>query len=191
MCSSVAQKNPNEGPPKSSRPPSGWPSPSAMSAPVSPRRSQHPQRHRVDRDDDERLRLLRPSGERRDVLDRAEEVRRLEEHRRGVLVHRLGELRGIGDSAAEPDLVHGGAVPLRVRHERLTAVWMQPARGHEPSPAGDPGREVSGRGDRRWPLVKRRVRDRQASEVRTSRSGTRTSPGGGPGRPPAGTACTA
>ena len=36
MCSSVAQKNPNDGPPKSSRLPSGWPSPTAMSTPHSP-----------------------------------------------------------------------------------------------------------------------------------------------------------
>ena len=93
ICSSVAQKKPNEGPPKSSRLPSGWPSPRAMSAPHSPGGLQDAERHRVAGDDEQRAVLLGRGAERLDVLDRAEEVGALQEDGGGLVVDRVRRAR--------------------------------------------------------------------------------------------------
>ena len=80
---SVAAKKPNDGPPKSSRLPSGWPSPTATSTPHSPggREDRRARSGRTDADD-ERAGGLGAARQRLDVLDRAEEVRLLEERPR-------------------------------------------------------------------------------------------------------------
>ena len=93
ISASVAAKNPNDGPPKSSRLPSVWPSPTAMSTPHSPGVLQQRQRERVAGADRQRAGVVRGAGERRQVLDRAEEVRLLDDHRADVVVE-LGERGG-------------------------------------------------------------------------------------------------
>ena len=157
----MAQKKPNDGPPKSSRPPSGWPSPTAMSTPHSPGRPQDAEGERVDRGDRQRARLLRRRGEGLEVLDRAEEVRVLDEHGGGVGVERRGELAGVGEAALEADLDHLGAEAARVGAERLAAVRVQAPGDDEAAAPGGADRQVGGGGDRRGPLVERGVGDRQ------------------------------
>ena len=78
-CSSVAAKNPNEGPPKSSRLPSGWPSPTATSTPHSPGGRRTPSVIASTEATQSAPDVVGGRGERLEVLDRAEEVRVLDE----------------------------------------------------------------------------------------------------------------
>ena len=155
------------------------------------RRLQDPQRHRVAGDDQQRPVLLRRRAERLDVLDRAEEVRALEDDRGGLAVDRRGQRRGVGQPALEPDLDHLGAVADRVGRaasrgcaggrrgrRRTCGAWSRPSPGSRP------------RRPRRAPRRGRRWRP-AARSAPTSPSGTRTSPAARPGRSPAGRACTA
>ncbi len=88
----MAAKKPNDGPPKSRRLPSGWPSPTATSTPHSPGGPQDAERDRVDGRDAERAGLVRGVGECLQVLDRAEEVRVLDEEGGRLVVEGGGEL---------------------------------------------------------------------------------------------------
>ena len=126
-------------------------------------RAQDAERDRVDRGDAERAGLVGSASERLEVLDRAEEVRVLDEERGGLVVERRGELAGVGDAAVEPDLDDLGAEAARVGRERLAGVRVQAARDDELAPAlARAEREVGGRGDRRGALVQRGVGRRAA-----------------------------
>ena len=86
----VAMK-PKYGPPDDSGTPSGWPSPTAMSAPRrphSPGRLEQCERGRVDDRDHENAALVRPVGERIHILEPAEEVRLLDDESGQVLARR-------------------------------------------------------------------------------------------------------
>ena len=110
--------------------------------------------------------LLRRRAERFDVLDRAEEVGALEDHRRGLAVDRRRQRRRVGDAAVEPDLDHLGAVADRVGGERLAAVRMKAAGDDELGAFGRVHRQVARRGDRARPLVEPGVGDRQPGQLR-------------------------
>ena len=154
-------------------------------------RLEDPQGHRVAGDDQQRAVLLRRRAERLDVLDRAEEVGALQDHRRGLAVDRRRQRRRVGDAALEPDLDHLGAVarPSRCRGSRGCAGGRRARRRTWPvwsrSSPGSPPRRP-----RTAPRRARRSRP-AARSARSSRSGTRTSPAARPARSPAGRACRA
>ena len=67
-------------------------------------RPQNRERDRVAGDDDERAVLLRRRAERLDVLDRAQEVRLLQEDGGGLVVDRVGQGGGVRDATVQSDL---------------------------------------------------------------------------------------
>ena len=164
-CASVAQKNPNDGPPKSSRPPSGCPSPTATSTPHSPGWPQHAQGQRVDRGDGQRTRLPGRRGEGLQVLHRPQEVRVLDEQRRRVGIDRRRQLVGVGQASLEAHLDHLGAEPARVGAKRLAAVGMNAPRDDQAPSLGGADRQVGGGRHRRRALVQRGVGDRQPAQL--------------------------
>ena len=190
ICSSVAQKNPNEGPPKSSRPPSGCPSPIATSAPHSPGGRRTPSVIGSTGDDRQPARLScgapsAPRGPR--------------------------PRRGSWGSERIPRRSRRRAPP-RARPDRSSRHRDRPRRPRprirastSPAPRGRAGgrrarrrtaaarwRRSPGTRPRRASRVPRTARSRRPEglSARRSRSGTRTPPAGGPGTPPAGRACT-
>jgi hypothetical protein len=96
MYLSSAAKKPNDGPPKSSRLPSDWPSPDADVGAERRRRLEDAERERVGRDHEQRAGALRGLRERTEVLDRAEEVRLLDEDGGRVVVDGGGERLDVG-----------------------------------------------------------------------------------------------
>ena len=80
-----------------------WPSPIAIAQPYVAGRLEHAERHRVDVRDRERAGVVRGRREVGRRLEHAEEVRLLEDHRRGVL-RRRRELVGVGRAAAVRNL---------------------------------------------------------------------------------------
>ena len=130
------------------------------------RRPQDAERHRVGGDDQQRAVLPGGCAERLDVLDRAEEVGALQDHGGGVSVDDIGQGRGVGEAAVEPDLDHLGAVATRIGGESLAAVRVDAARDDETAAPGRPHRQVAGRGDRGRALVEAGVRDRQPGQLR-------------------------
>ena len=129
-------------------------------------RAQDAERDRVDRGDAERICLVGGSREGLEILDRAEEVRVLDEDCGDVLVDVVLELGRIGDAVREADLDHLRAEAARVGRERLARVRVQAPRDDQPLAAlAGAEREVGGRGDRRGALVERRVGDRQPGEL--------------------------
>ena len=133
------------------------------------RRLEDPERHRVGGDDQQGAVLLRRGAERLDVLDRAEEVGALEDHRGGLAVDRGGQGGGVGQPALEPDLDDLRAVPHRVGGERLAAVRVDAAGDDEALAPGRAHRQVAGGGDRGGPLVEAGVGDRQPGQLRHRR----------------------
>ena len=114
-------------------------------------RAQDRERDRVAGDDDQRPVLLGRLAERLDVLDRAEEVRLLEEDGGGLVVDRIGERGGVGDAAVERDLDELGPVAGRVGDSDSRLCGMDAARGDQLPAAGRADRQVGGRGDREGP----------------------------------------
>ena len=87
-CSMRVVMKPKYGPPEDSGTPSGCPSPQTMSTPLRapfPRRLQHRERGGIDHRDHEHAGGVREIGEHVDVLERAEEVRLLDDERSDVL----------------------------------------------------------------------------------------------------------
>ena len=165
-CSSVAAKKPNEGPPKSSRLPSGWPSPSATSTPHSPggRRTPSVIGSTEATQSAPASWAASASASRSSIAPR--KFGFWTKTAAVLVVERLGELAGVGEPALEPDLDHLGVEAARVGLERRPGVRVQAARDDEaPAPLARPERQVGGRGDRRRALVERRVGDRQAGEL--------------------------
>ena len=156
------------------------------------RRAQDAEGDRVDRGDAERAGLVRGRRQRLEVLDRAEEVRVLDEDGGDVLVDRSSaSSAGSVTPSREPDLDHLGAEAAGVGLERRAGVRVQAARDDQPA-CGPCARRAPGRRRRRpttAPRTARRWRPAARSAPR-SRSGTRTSPAGRPARPRAGRACT-
>ena len=154
-------------------------------------RAQDAERDRVDRGDAEGAGLVRGRRQRLEVLDRAEEVRVLDEDRGDVLVDVLGELVRVGDPVLEPDLDHLGAEAAGVGLERRAGVRVQAARDDQPA-CGPCAPRAPGRRRRRPTTAPRRARRWRpaARSAPRSRSGTRTSPAARPARPRAGRACT-
>ena len=165
-CSSVAQKKPNEGPPKSSLPPSGWPSPTAIWAPHSPGGRSTPRVSASTAATVSAPASRRGRGEGLEILHRAEEVRVLDEQGGGVAVQRRLELGGVGEPALEAHLDHLGAEAARVGDQRLAAVGMKAPRDDQAPAPGGADRQVGGGGHRRRPLVQRGVGHRQRAELR-------------------------
>ncbi len=164
----MAAKKPNEGPPKSSRLPSGWPSPTATSNAALARGAQDAEGDRVDR----RRRRGRPPRaparrERLQILDRAEEVRVLDEDGGGVRSSRAPASSPASVSPpSSPHLDDLGAEAPRVGRERLAAVRVQAARDDQLAPALlRAERQVGGGRDRGWALVQRGVGDRQPGQL--------------------------
>ena len=81
------------GPPKSSRLPSGWPSPTATSTPHSPGGRSTPSVIASTEATQSAPASWAAARERLEVLDRAEEVRVLHEERRGLVVERVRRAR--------------------------------------------------------------------------------------------------
>ena len=157
----MAAKKPNDGPPKSRRLPSVWPSPTAMSTPHSPgvfrmasgSGSQAAMRSAPA--------SCAASASARQVLDRAEEVRLLDDHRADV-VGQLGEIGGavVAEAPRRPPS------PRRARAcAGLARVGMDAAGDHEPPPVVRVLGDVAGGGDRARALVHGRVRDGQAGQL--------------------------
>ncbi len=141
-----------------------------MSAPLLARRLQHAQRHRVAGDDEQRAVLLRRRAERLDVLDRAEEVGALQDHRGRLAVDRRRQRRRVGQAVLQPDLLDLRPEARRVGGERLAAVRVDAARDDEAAPPlGRADRQVGGGGDRGRPLVEAGGRDRQRGQLRHRR----------------------
>ncbi len=191
MCSSVAQKKPNDGPPKSRRPPSGCPSPTATSIPQSPGGRRTPSVI----GSTEAIAIAPASWAAEasavEVLDRRRGSsgsgrRRRPSRRRGLSASSSAFVRPF----SSPTSTIVGAVALRVGLERLAAVRVEAAGDDELRAsllrARAPGtrREATDEG----PRTSRRSRP-GAPSAPTCTSGTRTSPEGRPGRPRAGTAC--
>ena len=114
-CSSVAAKKPNEGPPKSSRLPSGWPSPDRDVDAALAGRAQDAERDRVDRGDAQRARLVArrrraPRGPRPRRGSSGSGRRRRRCRRRRAAASSAGSV----SAALEPDLDHLGAEAARV-----------------------------------------------------------------------------
>ena len=148
------------------------------------------ERDRVDGGDAERAGVV---GERRRA-PRGPRSRRgsrvLDEHGGGLVVEGCGELAASVSPSVEPDLDHLGPKPRRRCAGSRGCADAGPARRRAASALARPERQVGRGGHRRRALVERGVRDRGARSAPRSRSGTRTSPGGRPARPRAGTACT-
>ena len=85
ISASVAAKNPNDGPPKSRRLPSVWPSPTAMSTPHSPGVFSSASGSGSHAQIVSAPACLASSASACQVLDRAEEVRLLHDHRADVV----------------------------------------------------------------------------------------------------------
>ena len=131
-----------------------------------PGRSQHPEGQRVDRGDRERARVLGGPGEGLEILDRAEEVRVLDEQGGGFRVERGAELARVREAALEANLDHLRAEAASVGAKRLAAVGMN-ATGDDQTPAPrGADRQVGGRGHRGGALVQRGVGHRQRAELR-------------------------
>ena len=158
----------------------------------SPGGSRIAERQRVGRADDQRAGALARLDQRPEVLDRAEEVRLLDEDGGRVVVDRRGELVEVGRAGVvERRLDDLAAEPLRVGRERLARVRVDAARDHEPPAPVLELREVA-RPRRRTTGPRTSTRSRPAApSAPRSRSGTRTSPAARPARSRAGTACTA
>ena len=142
---SCAAKKPNDGPPKSSRLPSGCPSPDGDVDAEVAGRAQHGERVRVALDDHERAGLARGGHERLEVLDRAEEVRVLQEDGADVVAERRVQRGGVGDAVRQRDLLDrasptprssrrapgasAGAAPRETRKRPRRLIWnaSQPA----------------------------------------------------------------
>ena len=188
----AAAKKPNDGPPKSSRLPSGWPSPTAMSTPKSPGGRRIPSVIGSHWHDDERAGLLRggrraPRGpRRRRGSSAAAGTRRRRRRRRASRAARRRRSRRRRAGSPRPRAPAGAG-----RRSALARVRVQPARDQEAAAAVELAGEPAGGGDRaRAPRRASRWRP-AARSARRSPSGTRTSPAACPARPPAGTACTA
>ena len=157
------------------------------------RRAQDPERERVALDDDERARLLRGRHERLEVLDRAEEVRVLQEDRGDVVAERLARARS---ASVTPSA--SGISSIVVPQPALVVASVSRVCGCRPR---ETRKRVRGRllelgevARRRRPRSAPRRRSRSRPAARSaprSRSGTRTSPAARPARSRAGTACTA
>ena len=167
MKRSSAAKKPNDGPP--------------IVEPVAERlalahahvhaelagRLQDPERDRVGRAHEQRARALAGLGQRAEVLHRAEEVRLLHEDRGRVVVHRGGERLHVGGAVVVERHLHDlHAVSGRVGRERRARVRVEPAARHQLPALGLELGQVARRGHRARPLVHRRVRHRQAGELR-------------------------
>jgi hypothetical protein len=113
--------------------------------------------------------LLRRRPQRFDVLDRAEEVRTLEEDGGSLAVDRLGQGGGLGHAALETDLDHLGAVADCVGGERLAAVRVDAAGDHELLALGRAHRQVAGGGERGRSLIETGAGDRQPGQLRHRR----------------------
>ena len=86
-------------------------------------RAQHRQRQRVARGDAQRPGLVRGAGQRLEVLDGAEEVGLLDDHRAHLLVDR----RQLGDAVAQRRLDDLHAPAVSQGGQRLTGVRMHAA----------------------------------------------------------------
>ncbi len=133
--------------------------------PALARRAQDSERRRVDRCDGQRPGLLGGRGEQLEVLDSAEEARVLDHDGGRVGVERGPEIRGVGRPVVQAHLDDLGREPARIGSKRLAAVGVDAARDDETAAPGGSERQVGGRGDRRRPLVQRRVGDRQRAEL--------------------------
>ena len=164
---SAAAKNPNDGPPKSSRLPSVWPSPTQMSTPCSPGGFRMPSgsgsaAHTTSAP-------VRPPGlgQLAELLDRAQEVGLLDEHGGGVVVDRGGERLDVrGALGGQRHLLDLHPEADRVRAQRSPRVRVQPAASDQLRALGLQLRQVArGRHGARA-LVHRRVRHRQPGQLR-------------------------
>ena len=151
------------------------------------------ERQRVGRADDERAGALAGLDERAEVLDRAEEVRLLDEDGRRVVVDRRGERVEVGGAGLVERRLDDLAAEARRRRSRSVSrecgctpremTNLRRARSRA-SPGSRPRR----------PTTAPRTSTRSTPAARSaprSPSGTRTSPAARPARSPAGTACTA
>ena len=167
MKRSSAAKKPNEGPPKSSRLPSVWPSPTQRSTPSSPGGFRIAERDRVGGAHEQRAGALAGLGQRAEVLDGAQEVRLLHEHGGGVVVDGRRERLEVGLAVVVERHLHDlHAVARRVRRERRARVRVEPAARHQLRPLRLELRQVAGGGHSARALVHRGVRHRQAGELR-------------------------
>jgi hypothetical protein len=110
--------------------------------------------------------VLGGRAERLNVFHRPQEVRLLQEDGGGLIVDRLGQGQRVSNAVGERDLDQVGAVTRTVGHQGLAAVRMDAPGGDQFSAPGLADRQVGGRGDGRRALVERRVRDREAGELR-------------------------
>ena len=171
--SSRAANSPKEGPPKSSRLPSAWPSPTATSTPHSPGERRMPSVTRVDLGDDDRRRRRRRSCAAARAPRRPRRRRRSSAARRSrrscLAVDRGGPGVRVGDAVLERHLDHVHVVAVGVGAQRLDRVGVKAGAGHEPAAAVVELREIAGGGDRRGPLVGGGVRDGQPGQLRDRR----------------------
>ena len=169
ISASVPQKKPTEGPPKSSRLPSGWPSPRAMSAPHSPGGLRMP---RVIGSTATTSSAPCSLAAAPSASTSSTAPRKLGLCRKTAAVSpstAAASAAGVGEAVLEPDLLDLGVVADRVGGEGLAAVRVDAARDDEAAAAGRAHRQVAGGGDRGRALVEAGVGDRQPGQLRHRR----------------------
>ncbi len=134
------------------------------------RRLEDAQRKRVRGAHEQRPGALARLGQLAHVLHGAQEVRLLDEHGGGVVVHRGGQGGRVGGAGVvQRDLHHLHAVSRGVRAQRGAGVRVKAAAGHEPGPARLQLRQVPRGGHGARALVHRRVGHGQPGELRDGR----------------------
>ena len=139
--------------------PADWPSPIASRAAVGAGRLEHAQRHQVDVGHCQRAAPLRRGGQRRSVLQHAQEVRLLEDH---AAPRPRPPRRSSSGSVAPPrvrHLDHLHAEPGRERAHHLARLRVQRLGDHDLLPPGRQLGHVAGVGGHRRAVVAGRVGD--------------------------------
>ena len=156
----LAAINPRYGPPKARWFPRDCPSATAMSAPSSPGRREHPEREGVEDLDRLRARLPRRGEERGGRLEDPEHVGMLDHHGGDVVAHgRRSSPAALG--CEDLGLVAG---TLAVRAQRLDQSRIDPLGHEDPRPRSAP-RHVHGLHERRRTVVEGGVRHLQTGEL--------------------------
>ena len=115
------------------------------------RRAQHAERERVGGHHEQRPGALAGLGQLAQVLDGAQEVRLLHDHRRRVVVHRRGQRLDVGGAVVgERHLHHLHAVAGRVGAQGGARVRMHGPAGHEARAAASRAWPCSPPRPRRW-----------------------------------------
>ncbi len=155
------------------------------------RRLDDSQRNRFgDRNHQHRAMLVRDLGNRRDIFNRAEEIRRLNQHARGLRSDRLLQFFQIHAAiVVETGNRQRHALVRRISRQHFAILRMQAARHHHRPPAGQADRHHHALGRGRRTVIHGRVRHFHARSVRRSWSEIRRWIAACPAKSPPDKAC--